>query len=204
MNDKQAHWDSAYIRKGVDELSWYQRSPALSLQLIDACGVSADEAIIDVGGGASRLVDHLIERGYRNLSVLDISPEALRHARQRLGSRADQVEWLEADITAFEAPQHYRLWHDRAVFHFLTDPDDQARYRSVLERSLLAGGHLIVATFGLDGPERCSGLPIARYDVATLSEAIGDKFELLESLDEQHVRPAGGTQHFLYCRFQRL
>lgn len=200
MNRKQ-HWEQVYAQKQPTEVSWFQPRPEYSLSLIAAAAIDKNQPIIDLGGGASRLVDHLLDEGYCDLTVLDISGAALQHSRARLGQRAARVSWLEADATAFEPPKSYALWHDRAVFHFLTDPADREAYRQRLARGLEAGGHLIIATFALDGPERCSNLPVQRYSPETLSAELGTGYRLVETLSEAHITPAQKKQHFVYCRF---
>ena len=202
MNRKD-HWDSVYRTTAPDAVSWYQPRPALSLQLIGHTGLGKGEAIIDVGGGASVLVDHLLEAGYSRVAVLDISNTALSHARERLGARAPLVEWIEADVTAFAPPHLFALWHDRAVFHFLTDPSDRRKYVDALERALAPTGHLIMVTFAVTGPQKCSGLDVCRYDPDSIRREMGDEFRLLEHLDETHRTPSGAAQAFTYFRFQR-
>jgi SAM-dependent methyltransferase len=197
-----AHWEAVYGGKAAEEVSWFQPSPDLSLALIDAAGMSGQAPLVDIGGGASRLVDRLLEAGYRDVSVLDISAAALEQSRARLGAAATAVQWLQADITSAELPGNYRLWHDRAVFHFLVDPQARAAYLERLERHLKPGGQAIIATFALDGPERCSGLPVQRYSAQTLAQTLGERFRLLESATELHTTPAGVEQAFVYCRFE--
>lgn len=201
--NRKVHWEQVYMDKSPLEVGWYQAEPALSLRLIDSFELPKAAAIIDVGGGASLLVDRLHERGFRRLAVLDVSAQALAHAKARLGAKADNIEWLEADVTAFRAPHAYALWHDRAVFHFLTQAADRRRYVEVLKRTLEPGGGLIMATFALDGPLKCSGLEVVRYDAETLSAELGDEFELLEQAAELHITPAHQTQRFSYFRFIR-
>lgn len=185
-------------------MSWYQARPDLSLDLIADSGVARDAAIIDVGGGASTLVDHLITAGYSDLSVLDLSGEALSKARARLGTeRAARVDWIESDVIRFVPQRRYTLWHDRAVFHFLTDEPARAAYRETLRRSLEPDGTVVIAAFALDGPTRCSGLDVVRYDADTLAAALGNEFVLVDSRREQHVTPGGATQSFVYARLSR-
>ncbi len=198
------HWERIYARKRARELSWYQPHAAISLRLIQQSGVGKRAAIIDVGGGASPLVDDLLREGYTNLTVLDLSPTALAASRQRLGRDAGRVRWLEADITRVELPeQAYELWHDRAVFHFLTQPGERAAYISALVRAVKTAGHVIVATFSESGPEQCSGLPVVRYRPETLQSELGGAFVLLGHVNERHLTPAGLVQPFLYCHFQK-
>lgn len=198
----QKHWEAVYRDRPAEEVSWFQPSPDLSLALIDAAEMPLDAPLIDVGGGASRLIDKLLEAGYGNVSVLDISPAALAQSRSRLGAAADAVRWLQADITRAELPEHYRLWHDRAVFHFLVGAPERAAYLERLERHLEPGGQAIIATFSLDGPERCSGLPVQRYSARSLARTLGERFRLIESREELHTTPAGVVQAFVYCRFK--
>lgn len=202
MTDRKTHWQGVYTRKSPAEVSWYQREPACSLQLIARSGIPKDAAIIDVGGGASVLVDCLLERGFGRVAVLDVSGVALAHSRDRLGARAALVQWHEGDITEFDPPHGFSLWHDRAGFHFLTDAADRNRYIGVLRKTLVTGGHLIIATFAVGGPPRCSGLDIVQYDKQRLMTELGDAFELIEQLDETHVTPDGARQLFSYflCR----
>ncbi len=199
--DRKQHWEQVYAQKQPTDVSWFQPRPAYSLRLIAAAGIDKAQPIIDMGGGASRLVDNLIEQGYGDISVLDISAAALQHSRDRLGAHAAPVHWIEADATAFEPPRTYALWHDRAVFHFLTDPADRQAYRERLARGLQPGGHLIIATFALDGPERCSNLPVQRYSPETLSAELGSGYTLVETTTETHLTPAQKEQRFVYCRF---
>ena len=200
---RKAHWDQIYRDKAPEQLSWRQDRPELSLEMIQACGLGTGARVLDVGGGAARLVDCLLDAGYRQLSVLDISPVALEHARIRLGARALSVEWIEADATGFDLDHEVDIWHDRAVFHFLTEPADRAAYLSQLDRYLSPQGQVFIATFALDGPERCSNLPVARYSAETLAQTLGAKFRLVESRAERHLTPRGVEQPFLYHRFCR-
>lgn len=197
----QSHWEAVYREKADDAVSWFQPSATRSLALIEAAGTAHEEPLVDVGGGASRLVDGLLAAGYRDVSVLDISAAALERSRARLGPAAAAVHWLQADITTVELPARYRLWHDRAVFHFLVDAAPRAAYLERLERHLEPGGQAIIATFALDGPERCSGLPVQRYDEESLARTLGPNFRLLETMTERHATPAGAEQAFVYCRF---
>lgn len=202
--NRKQHWEQVYRTKAATDVSWYQSEPTVSLQLIEASGVQADEPIIDVGGGASVLVDRLLAKGYEALAVLDISGAALSSARERLGRGADRIEWYEADITEFVAPHGFQLWHDRAVFHFLTDPQDRQRYADVLRRTVPKGGQVIIASFALDGPTQCSGLDIERYDETLLLAALGQGFELAETVFERHVTPSQKEQRFQYFHLLRV
>ena len=199
MQSKQ-HWEQVYKTKGANSVSWFQEHAQQSLQLIRQTGVQRDAGIIDVGGGASTLVDDLLADGYSNLSVLDLSEAALAAARQRLGARAQQVSWLIGDITQFDLPQHaYAVWHDRAVFHFLTTAEEREAYVRAVLRAVKPGGHVIVATFAQDGPEKCSGLPVVRYSADGLHAQFGAPFTLLRHEREEHHTPAGAVQKFIYC-----
>jgi len=200
----KAHWETVYSTRRPNDVSWFEEHAELSRRLIRATGVPADGSIIDVGGGASTLVDDLLAEGFRNVTVLDLSGAALAAAQRRLGRLAAAVCWQEADITRTELPTHaYDVWHDRAVFHFLTTPEARAAYLDNMRRSLKPGGHVVIATFGPEGPKRCSGLPVCRYDAGMLSKELGDDFTLVESLLDVHHTPSGASQQFLYCRFRR-
>jgi len=203
MPSRKAHWEQIYRDKQPEEVSWHQVAPELSLALIAATGQGLDARLLDVGGGASRLVDALLDQGYRRLTILDISAAALAHARTRLGDRAGQVHWLEADATAFDLGHEVDIWHDRAVFHFLTEAADRAAYIDQLDRHLAPHGQAIIAAFAPDGPERCSNLPVVRYSAEILAETLGDRFRLIETRTEQHLTPGGARQSFLYHRFRR-
>ena len=200
---RKSHWEKVYGEKPVDQVSWFQAEPRVSLALIEAAGLGKQDRIIDIGGGASVLVDFLLQRGYRHPAVLDISAAALAHARARLGARADQVEWQESDVTEFTPAREFSLWHDRAVFHFLTHAADRVKYRQVLESALLPRGQVIIATFAKGGPEKCSGLDIVQYDAASLGAELGPGFELLETREEIHHTPRATDQLFTYFRLRR-
>jgi SAM-dependent methyltransferase len=200
---RKSHWENVYTTKGESEVSWFQEDPAPSLELIALAGVSAGASTIDIGGGASRLVDILVERNLAPVTVLDVSAAALDAARKRLGSRAAEVQWVTADITGWEPTQTYDLWHDRAAFHFLTDPADQSAYVERLKKAVKRGGHVVIGTFALDGPEKCSGLPIVRYDAASLSKILGTDFKLIDARRHDHVTPWGTVQKFQFSTFRR-
>ena len=200
--NRQQHWNKVYETKGVQEVSWYQPRPELSLALITASGSGKDAGIIDVGGGVSTLVDCLLDAGFTRLAVLDLSGTVLTQGRARLGARAAAVEWFEADVTAFVPPHRFGLWHDRAVFHFLTVADDRRRYVATLRQTLQPGGTVIMATFALDGPPKCSGLDVMRYDEQSIVGELGAEFTLQEVLRETHVTPWQSEQRFIYFRFQ--
>lgn len=203
MIDRQHHWENVYATKRENEVSWFQETPAISLELIKAAGATAETAIIDIGGGESRLVDRLLQQGFRAVTVLDLSQAALAAAQARIGRDADKAEWIVADVTRWRPARHYDLWHDRAAFHFLTDADDRAAYVERLKAALRVGGEAIIGTFALDGPEKCSGLPVQRYDPAGLQVALGDAFTIVEARHEMHTTPWGSTQAFQFTRLRR-
>jgi ubiquinone/menaquinone biosynthesis C-methylase UbiE len=204
MQAGKQHWETVYTTKATDEVSWFQPHADLSLDLIRAAAVNTDAGIIDVGGGASTLVDDLLAEGYRDLTVLDLSAAALHAARRRLGAQESMVRWIEADITQVELPERrYDIWHDRAVFHFLTEPEDRAQYVATVLRAVKPGGHVIVATFAEDGPLQCSGLPVMRYRADELHGEFGAAFTLLKHQQEEHHTPAGKVQQFVYCYCRR-
>lgn len=197
--DRQAHWDRVYRDKRVDEVSWFQAEARLSTDLIARHATSA-AAVADVGGGASRLVDGLLALGFRHLLVLDLAADALAASRARLGDMADTVQWVAADVLTHPfPPASVDVWHDRAVFHFLTDAADRARYVAQVRHAVRPGGLVLVATFAEDGPTRCSGLEVARYSPVALHAEFGEGFRLVESAREEHRTPSGGTQRFTYC-----
>ncbi|MBT3170398.1 MAG: class I SAM-dependent methyltransferase [Rhodospirillaceae bacterium] len=202
-SESKQHWQKAHTRRAGEALSWYQQRPSVSLAMIEATGLGQAAAIIDVGGGASTLVDHLIAAGYSDITVLDIAASAIDVARQRLAAKAENVAWLSADATEWAPARRYDIWHDRAVFHFLTEVAQRRAYVERLEAALAEGGQAIFATFALDGPERCSGLPVQRYDGASLARELGAAFTLVESRRETHETPGGMAQKFHYSRFAR-
>lgn len=199
----QEHWNQVYRTKAPDSVSWYQPTPEPSLLALDELRVPATAALVDVGGGASSLVDRLLERGWSDLTVVDIAAPALDVARGRLGPMADRVRWEVADVTAWHPGRAYDVWHDRAVFHFLTEPDQRAAYRHALGGGTRPGSFVIIATFAPDGPERCSGLPVQRYDALALAGELGSGFTLLRDWRERHTTPAGSQQAFQWCVFRR-
>lgn len=202
MTDRKEHWENVYSTRPSTQVSWYQSKPGLSLRLIRDTGLDKGLPLIDVGGGASTLADTLSDEGYQAITVLDVSASALAHARNRLGEKADGIQWIETDITAFESPDRYQLWHDRAVFHFLTDKADRAKYVETMNRTLLSGAHVIIMTFAIGGPQKCSGLDIVQYDAGKLQAELGHGFELLDSGHETHKTPAGGEQEFAWFRLE--
>ncbi|MCP4075775.1 MAG: class I SAM-dependent methyltransferase [Gammaproteobacteria bacterium] len=201
MYDNKAHWDNIYKQKNAEEVSWFQPKPGLSLELISKTNIAPAEPVIDVGGGYSQLVDYLYDDGYSKLAVLDISANALSLTRQRLGDKALQIDWFVQDILQFKTDQTFALWHDRAVFHFLTRRADREQYVNVLKRSLKNNGHLIIAAFAIGGPEKCSGLDIVQYDSEKLQSELGDNFVLVGQQSEVHITPSNVEQQFTYYRF---
>lgn len=200
----KTHWEAVYAQRAPDSVSWFQPHAEHSLELIARTGLTREAAIIDVGGGTSTLVDDLLARGYHDLTILDLSAVALAAAQARLGDEARRVSWVEADITAVDLPrQRYDLWHDRAVFHFLTDPVQRQRYVEQVLKALKPGGFAIVGTFGPEGPTECSGLPVARYSSEGLHAEFGAPFQLLEHATSLHTTPWGSTQQFVYCFCRR-
>jgi SAM-dependent methyltransferase len=200
---RQAHWENVYQTKSEREVSWFQDDPAPSLELIALAGAGQASAIIDIGGGASRLVDALLARAYRNVTVLDLSGAALAAARARLGQDAERASWIVADITTWRPETPYDIWHDRAAFHFLNAPEEQAAYAERLRQALKVGGHAIIGTFALDGPERCSGLPVTRHSPQSLAAVLGYGFSLQDSRRHQHRTPWETVQNFQFSTFVR-
>ncbi len=201
--DRQAHWQNVYQTKAEREVSWSQPSPEPSLALIERFAHARNAPIVDIGGGASRLVDALRERGYGNITVLDLSDTALQSVRKRLGAEAATVQWVAADATKWQPPHAFDIWHDRAAFHFLVDAGDREAYITRLRQGVTSGGHAIIATFALDGPEKCSGLPVQRYDHVALGKALGAAFELVHRQPHHHVTPWGAPQSFQFSVFLR-
>ena len=204
MNNKERknHWETIYSNKPPSELSWTQDVPSLSLAMIESLKLPKDAPIIDVGGGESQLVDHLLKLGYTDLSVLDISSEALKRSKKRLGISAQQIDWIVADITTFQPKRNYVLWHDRAVFHFLTEKENIQHYANTVKKYV--DQHLLLSTFSLDGPKKCSGLPITQYSVETLSAIFSSAFSLIKSAEEMHNTPFETTQAFIYGHFNKM
>lgn len=203
MSGTRSHWEEVYTTKAETAVSWYQPHSTRSLELITSAAPNPSAAIVDIGGGTSRLVDDLIARGYADLTVLDVAEAALAKSRARLGNDAGKVDWIVADVTTWRPPRIYDVWHDRAVFHFLTEPGQQAAYLSALQTGTAAGSTIVMATFALDGPEKCSGLPVQRYSPTTLSARLGPAFHLARESDETHDTPWGSQQRFSYATFRR-
>lgn len=202
--ERAAHWNHVYTTKAEGDVSWFEALPAISLEMLEAAGMTAESCVLDVGGGDSHLVDVLTARGMDCLAVLDVSGTALDRARARLGAQARVPIWIEADVTNAWTLKPMDIWHDRAVFHFLTTPDDRIRYKRHLNDTLKVGGAAIIATFAPDGPERCSGLPVQRYSPMQLVGELGDAFELVEARSHVHTTPWGSTQSFQYSRLRRV
>jgi len=200
---RRSHWENVYSTKRDTEVSWFEEYPATSCELIRATGVGPDAAIIDIGGGASHLADALLAQGFRDITVLDLSDQALAVSQARLGARAADVHWLATDVTKWEPKRGYDVWHDRAAFHFLTEAADRAAYAQRVASAVRPGGHVIIGTFAPEGPERCSGLPVMRHDAASLSVMLGSAFTLVESRAYDHPTPAGAVQRFQFSRFRR-
>jgi SAM-dependent methyltransferase len=203
MFDRIAHWEGVYSTKGEKEVSWFQEDPAISVELIKQTGATRDSAIIDIGGGASRLVDALLNDGYRDITVLDLSAAALEMAKGRIGPAGAQVAWIVADVTTWKPARTYEVWHDRAAFHFLTNADDRRAYLNCLQSATAPGAQVIIGTFALDGPEKCSGLPVQRYDSKSLADELGPSFELADTRRENHRTPWNSSQSFQFSRFRR-
>lgn len=203
--DKKQHWENVYKSKAHDQVSWYREHLETSLKMILDTGVEKDAAIIDIGGGSSTLVDDLLDTGFVDVSVLDISSKAIENSRDRLGVLSDRVEWIVGDVTDIELPKdHFDVWHDRAVFHFLTRDEDRRKYVDLVMRSLKVDGHIIVAFFGPDGPQKCSGLDVVRYSPDSIHEEFGEDFRLVTSLGESHQTPFGTSQEFVYCYCRKM
>lgn len=199
----KGHWQSVYDATSPEAVSWYQAEPSPSLGALDRLAAGPGTSLIDIGGGASRLVDALLDRGWSDLSVLDIAEPALGLARARLGMRADTVDWIAADVTRWTPRRTYDVWHDRAAFHFLTQASDRAAYRDALAAATHGGSHVILATFAPDGPNRCSGLDVRRYDADELAAELGPGFDPVEEWREDHVTPKGAVQHFQWAVLRR-
>jgi ubiquinone/menaquinone biosynthesis C-methylase UbiE len=203
VSQARDHWQSVYSEKDPTEVSWYERAPTASLRLIEEAGLPRGRPLLDVGGGASKLAGALLSRGYSDVTVADISASALSKAQAQLGSSAKTIEWMEADVRSHDFARQYDLWHDRAVFHFMVGAEDQEAYLDTLQRTLKPGGHVVIATFGPDGPNRCSGLPVVRYGSAGVAERLGPGFQPISEVLHVHDTPAGSHQQFLYAHFQR-
>lgn len=203
-SDRQSHWQGVYSSKSDSEVSWFEETPAVSLELIRMTGTGRSDAVIDVGAGASRLVDALARDGYSNLTILDLSSRAVELTRARLGAEGDAVRWVAGDVTKWIPDRAYNLWHDRAAFHFLVEPADQNAYTRCVSRAVQPGGHVIIGTFAPDGPERCSGLPVRRSDSESIGRILGPSFELIHSRPYRHRTPGGANQNFQFGIFTKV
>ncbi|TWH98546.1 class I SAM-dependent methyltransferase [Bradyrhizobium daqingense] len=202
-SSRAAHWQAVYESKGEREVSWFQESPSPSLELIALTGAGPTSSIVDIGGGASRLVDALLSAGYANLTVLDLSDAALAASRARLGAASDGVAWIAADVTAWQPTRTYDLWYDRAAFHFLNALEEQAAYVAIVRRAVKIGGHVIIGTFAVDGPEKCSGLPVTRHSADSIAALLGPGFTLTDHRRHQHATPWQSVQNFQFSSFVR-
>ena len=205
MNEatRRDYWEAVYSSKTFSDVSWFQPRPERSLQLVEQTAVDRNDAIIDVGGGASTLVDHLLDDGFTDITVLDVAGKALEQSQERLGELASQVEWVVSDVTTYRPSRTWQLWHDRAALHFLVDEQDRAHYVDVLKKALQPGGHVVLATFGPEGPLKCSGLEIRRYSIDLVEELLGPGFDLQSQVLENHETPMGSNQQFLYSCWTR-
>lgn len=199
--ERRRHWDDRYSASSPDGVSWFQERPAVSLELIAAAGPHRTASLIDVGGGAARLVEYLLADGWSDITVLDVSDVALDEARARVGPNP-RVQWIEQDLLAWHPSRRYDVWHDRAVFHFLVNEGERQKYREVMSEALAPNATIIVGTFAIDGPRQCSGLPVARYDAEALVSALGTTFEVLATKNEEHVTPHGNTQPFTWVELR--
>ena len=199
---RQQHWERVWSRDNPREVGWYQESPSVSLSLVEKTGIGLDAHILDVGAGASTLVDGLLDRGFENIEVLDLTDSAFDHSRSRLGTRSERVVWTTKDVTTFRAAEPIDLWHDRAVLHFLTKKNDRMLYVQSLTESLAPAGHVVIATFALDGPRKCSGLDVVRYGPREINTLLGSSFQLLEIVHETHLTPGKTKKRFTYFRLQ--
>ncbi|MBI6119099.1 class I SAM-dependent methyltransferase [Salegentibacter maritimus] len=203
MNEAESHWQNVYTKKSYPETSWYQEKPGTSLSFIQELELPFTSKIVDIGGGDSNLVDFLLKDGYRDISVLDISKASLEKAKNRLGEEAEKVTWINADVTSFKPTKTYHLWHDRAAFHFLTEDQQIENYLQILEKSVIPGGYVIIATFSKNGPEKCSGRTIKQYNDEDLKNLLADNFNLLKSKNIDHTTPTGAVQNFTFCCFRK-
>lgn len=202
--NRKEHWEKIYQTKSLNEVSWYQPTPTTSLELIQELNLAKDAVIIDVGGGDSFLVDHLLELGYTNITVLDISQAALARAQERLGAKAALVQWIEADASVFEAPQAYDCWHDRATFHFLRDENEIQHYLATARKGIKPGGQLILGTFFEEGPTKCSGIEIKQYSQESMTEKLSKWFHKIKCITKEHLTPFNTIQQFVFCSFSPI
>lgn len=202
--NRKKHWENVYGQKKPVEVSWYQVEPAVSPKLITSTGIDHAAKIIDVGGGASFLAGKLLDQGFQNITVLDILSKAIHYAQERLGRWVENVCWIEADVIEFESSAQYDLWHDRAVFHFLTDIEERSKYVQQLKDMVKPVGHVVIAAFVIDGPPKCSGLDVERYSLEKMKKELGDSFKLVNSVSEAHITPWNKEQKFIYCYFKKI
>lgn len=200
--ERKKHWETIYETKNPDEVSWTQDIPKTSLDFINSFQLPKSVKIIDIGGGDSKLVDYLLDQGYENLTVLDISEKALEKAKIRLGDKAKKINWIVSDITLFEPDTTFDIWHDRATFHFLTSPEQVSKYMEIAKKSVKE--YLIIGTFSENGPKKCSGLDIKQYSEETLTAVLQDNFDKIRCVTEDHKTPFGTTQNFLFCSFKKI
>ena len=203
MNTTKSHWENVFASKSDQQKSWFEEVPYTSMRLIKELGISRGAAIIDVGGGDSHLVDALLENGFDNISVLDISEKALQNAKRRLGQKADKIKWIVSDVLNFLPEHPYDLWHDRAVFHFITNATEINTYLSKMAATVNDGGNLILATFSENGPKQCSGLPVMRYSQESMVQLLAPFFQKIKCFEEKHTTPSNSVQFFTYCGFSR-
>jgi len=201
--DRKKHWEEIYQTKQLHEVSWFQPKPETSLDFVRQSELPADAKIIDIGGGDSFLVDHLLDLGYRDITVLDISKSAIDRAKLRLGEHADKVKWIIADIASFQPPEQYDFWHDRAAFHFLTLDPEIDHYIETLEKSIRTNGFLVIGTFSENGPKKCSGIEIKQYSESSMTELLKGTFEKLGCITIDHTTPSGNIQNFIFCSFRK-
>jgi len=202
--NRKNHWENIYETKSLEEVSWYQPTPETSLEFIQNLSLEKDASIIDIGGGDSFLVDHLLESGYTNITVLDISEKAIERAKERLGKNAEKVKWIVSDITKFEPAEKYDIWHDRAAFHFLTDDNDISAYLEIAGKAVKQNGRLFIGTFSENGPKKCSGIEIRQYSEDSLSETFGSEFRKINCFTVDHKTPFDTVQNFIFCSFRKF
>jgi 2-polyprenyl-3-methyl-5-hydroxy-6-metoxy-1,4-benzoquinol methylase len=202
--DNRSHWEKVYTTKKLNEVSWYQPVPQVSLDFINELGVSKNAAIIDVGGGDSYLVDHLLKQGYGDITVLDISEAAILRAKERLGKASEKVNWVVSDIAVLTTEKKFDFWHDRAAFHFLTTEEGVAQYISVAEKHIAENGRMVIGTFSTEGPEKCSGLPVKQYSETSLSAILNNWFQKIKCIVVDHSTPFNTIQNFLFCSFKKI
>ena len=202
--DRKGHWEKIYTTKAFENVSWYQKEPTISLNFLKKLGIQKTDKVIDVGGGDSFFVDHLLELGYEDITVLDISEEAIKRAKERLGKKAQRVKWIVSDASRFEPKERYDFWHDRAAFHFLTDEAEITNYITTVKNNLRESGHLVIGTFSEQGPKKCSGIDIKQYSETTMAEKLQQYFEKIKCIYVDHKTPADKIQNFIFCSFRRL